>query len=453
MLLEKFKQNPFLLAFLFFPIAFVIGQAAISIIFVYLIIIFIKDFKKIKFINNTEDYYLIFFFLIIIFSSIWNYFNEHKNFHSILSSFLYIKFLIPYYLIRTVKIDNLFFENLRKIFLFVSIVILFVIIDTIFQHHNPSKLDLFGYRSTLDNANRLTGPFGNDEAIPGSFLIKIGFVTLVYFNSYFFYKFKKKFYLAIIPIMNVIFLYVILITGERIAFMMSILAFSLLFIILNKQKKNLFFSAIVSILVIFFVIEKNPYIKSRYEVMGKFLFSKNYHSYDVAKVRENHMHKKNSINFFNNQWGAHYLTSLEILKDKPFFGAGIKGFRMDCKKKEYENIRSLSFYKRCSSHPHNIYFEFLSETGLVGSFFILTFLFIIIIKNYKLITFLKKKKLNYEDQIILSIYVAALVVLISILWPIRSSGSFFSNFNGSMIWINIYWILLIEKYFKKNNKI
>ena len=62
MLLEKFKQNPFLLAFLFFPIAFVIGQAAISIIFVYLIIIFIKDFKKIKFINNTEDYYLIFFF-------------------------------------------------------------------------------------------------------------------------------------------------------------------------------------------------------------------------------------------------------------------------------------------------------------------------------------------------------------------------------------------------------
>tara|TARA_B100002051_G_C16726061_1_gene635403 strand:- start:1312 stop:2397 length:1086 start_codon:yes stop_codon:yes gene_type:complete len=361
--------------------------------------------------------------------------------------------LIPYYLIRSTKIDDLFFKNLRIIFSLTSIIILFVIVDTIFQYHNPSKLDLFGYRSTLDNANRLTGPFGNDEAIPGSFLIKVGFITLIFFNSYFFYKLKKKIYISSILSMNVVFLYVILITGERMAFMMSILAFSLLFLILNRQKINLIFSAIISIFVIFVVIEKNPYIKSRYEIMGKFLFSKSYIAYDVAKVKDEHIEKKNPINFFNNQWGAHYLTSLEILKDKPLFGAGIKGFRMDCKKKEYENIRSLSFYKRCSSHPHNIYFEFLSETGLVGSFFILTFLFIIIIKNYKLITFLKKKKLNYEDQIILSIYIAALVVLISILWPIRSSGSFFSNFNGSMIWINIYWILLIEKYFKKNNKI
>ncbi len=453
MLLEKFKLNPFLIVFFLFPVAFVIGQAAISIIFIYLIILFIKDFKKIKFLINTEDYYIIFFFLIIIFSSIWNYFSDNEDYRSIISSLLYIKFLIPYYLIRSTKIDDLFFKNLRIIFSLTSIIILFVIVDTIFQYHNPSKLDLFGYRSTLDNANRLTGPFGNDEAIPGSFLIKVGFITLIFFNSYFFYKLKKKIYISSILSMNVVFLYVILITGERMAFMMSILAFSLLFLILNRQKINLIFSAIISIFVIFVVIEKNPYIKSRYEIMGKFLFSKSYIAYDVAKVKDEHIEKKNPINFFNNQWGAHYLTSLEILKDKPLFGAGIKGFRMDCKKKEYENIRSLSFYKRCSSHPHNIYFEFLSETGLVGSFFILTFLFIIIIKNYKLITFLKKKKLNYEDQIILSIYIAALVVLISILWPIRSSGSFFSNFNGSMIWINIYWILLIEKYFKKNNKI
>ena len=62
MLLEKFKLNPFLIVFFLFPVAFVIGQAAISIIFIYLIILFIKDFKKIKFLINTEDYYIIFFF-------------------------------------------------------------------------------------------------------------------------------------------------------------------------------------------------------------------------------------------------------------------------------------------------------------------------------------------------------------------------------------------------------
>ena len=120
---------------------------------------------------------------------------------------------------------------------------------------------------------------------------------------------------------------------------------------------------------------------------------------------------------------------------------------------KYNNIKSLSFYKRCSTHPHNIYFELLAETGILGFLSILIFFILMIANNLKNILKLKKSKFNNKEQIIFSCYVAAFAVFVSILWPIRSSGSFFSNFNGSTIWINIYWLLLFERYFKKNNTI
>ena len=78
--------------------------------------------------------------------------------------------------------------------------------------------------------------------------------------------------------------------------------------------------------------------------------------------------------FFNTQWGAHFLTSYEIFKKNPLIGSGIRTFRYECNKDYLENINSKAVDLRCSTHPHNFYFEILSETGGVG---ILTFLFFI----------------------------------------------------------------------------
>ena len=72
-------------------------------------------------------------------------------------------------------------------------------------------------------------------------------------------------------------------------------------------------------------------------------------------------------------------------------------------------------------------------------------------KSLKQIIFLYNKNITYEDKIILSCFIATFAVLASILWPIRSSGSFFSNLNGSMIWFSISLIALFNRYF--NTKI
>ena len=92
-------------------------------------------------------------------------------------------------------------------------------------------------------------------------------------------------------------------------------------------------------------------------------------------LKERNYSKYNIIpyKFFDTQWGAHVLTALEMFKNNIFLGSGFGSFRFECHK--YDKIDSLSRIDRCSTHPHNIYFEILSELGLIGFVFFLIFLF------------------------------------------------------------------------------
>lgn len=450
------KLDLALYSLLLLPLAIIIGQAAISLVFFIVFIIFFINLKEIKILSKIENFFLIIFFLIIFFSTLFNQDIENFKSKNIISSILYFKFLFLYFLILQIKINKNFYKNLNLIFFVSLFAMSFVIVDTVYQYFNPEKLDLFGYKATADNSNRLTGPFGSDEAIPGSYLAKICFVSLIFINFFFFNFLKEKkniFYIFFIPLVNVIYLLVILITGERISFLMSVLAFCIFFILINKSKYIFIASGLITFLLALFIMSNNSYIKSRYEMLAKFVVSKNYLSVDTSKISNQDLKKKNSINFLNNQWGAHYLTAIEIFKRKPLLGSGIKGFRTECGDKKFEEIKSLSFYKRCSSHPHNIYFEIISETGFLGFTSIIIFFLILIYKNFRDILILKKIKFQNKDQILFACYVGSFAIFLAILWPIRSSGSFFSNLNGTMIWFNIYWIILLQNYFKKNNMI
>ena len=79
--------------------------------------------------------------------------------------------------------------------------------------------------------------------------------------------------------------------------------------------------------------------------------------------------KKENVSIFKNfqdtQWGAHYLTALEISKKNLILGSGLGTFRYICSDKAYENIKSKFSEARCSTHPHNIYLEILSEAGIL----------------------------------------------------------------------------------------
>jgi O-antigen ligase len=104
---------------------------------------------------------------------------------------------------------------------------------------------------------------------------------------------------------------------------------------------------------------------------------------------------------------------------------GIKNFRNESGNKKYDNLKHPLNDLRTATHPHQLHFEFLAETGIFGYLCFLVFIFISLywsIKSYLI------NKNNFQLS-------GILFVLISIL-PLLPSGSFLSTFNSSIFWIN-----------------
>jgi len=220
-----------------------------------------------------------------------------------------------------------------------------------------------------------------------------------------------------------LFLLGIFITGERTSFLMAFLSIILLAMIKKNLRLEILVSLIICIFTIFYISNKNSYYKERYLIFLETVFTK-----------KDSLTKTNNTNFFNSQWGAHYLTSIEIFKSNILIGSGVRSFRVECGKDKYNNINSTSKNIRCSTHPHNFYLEILSETGILSFVIFIVYIASNIINSLKLL-FYKK-----EFVILISFF----VVFLSMIWPLRATGSIFSNFAGSMIWLNIAFISAIN---------
>ena len=143
--------------------------------------------------------------------------------------------------------------------------------------------------------------------------------------------------------------------------------------------------------------------------------------------------------------------------DHKLIGIGPKNFRELCKKREYNLSPST-----CSTHPHNILLQFLSETGLLGFlfYFILNiFLWSLLIKNLYYKYIFKRTILN-NSEICLILY------FLVIMWPIAPFGNFFNNWlsavvyypagillwmfrNNKKMYIKQEYLILIKKLFYK----
>jgi len=134
--------------------------------------------------------------------------------------------------------------------------------------------------------------------------------------------------------------------------------------------------------------------------------------------------KKYSDYLQNIKYFVHYDAAWNIFKEYPLNGIGNKNFRHECSKDKYFNNNLKLSSQRCTTHPHQLHFELLSEQGLIG-YFIIIYIIIFFIKRKIFEEFNSQKPFEYS----LNLYL--LVFLI----PILPSGSFFSSFNGSLFWI------------------
>ncbi|MDC0195166.1 O-antigen ligase family protein, partial [Alphaproteobacteria bacterium] len=140
-------------------------------------------------------------------------------------------------------------------------------------------------------------------------------------------------------------------------------------------------------------------------------------------------------NFTVSAYGEIYKLSIMMFKDHLFIGIGLNNFTYLCKNDErYKN--QIKNYD-CPSHPHNIYIQFLVETGLFGFLFFIIYLFFIF-------SFIFKNNFNKYSLI----GVSSLVILF---WPIMSTGSLLKNWNGISTFFIIGLSLTISKLYKKSN--
>ena len=143
--------------------------------------------------------------------------------------------------------------------------------------------------------------------------------------------------------------------------------------------------------------------------------------------------------YFDTHYGIHALTAYEVLLKKPWFGVGNKKFRYDCHSVKNEIVRKyVQKPIGCATHPHQIWYEFLSEHGFIGTIIITLIILLLIIERLKY----KLDKVNF----------IALSFIIITFIPILPSGSFFTSNNAFLFWINfIFFLINIEKASMKNS--
>lgn len=411
------KNNFFNILLGLVPISFIAGNMLININIILItlssLIFFKKDLFKINYFF-LDKLLFIFFFLILITGAINDfYFYSIKlawkgYYTTILKSLFFLKYILLYIALRYLIEKNIL--NLKLFFVTCFFGTLFVSFDIIYQSING--VDIFGFTGIKNN---LSGPFG-DELIAGGYIQR--FSIFSFFLIPFFYQQNFEKYLKyLIPILFIIFFITIILSGNRMPLLLFLFAVSLI-IIFNKQTRKFFLPTLIIASIIFYILFN---FNSKVNINFKAFYSQI--STMPVVILEKDL-KNNYVPPYLRQ----FLTFYDTWLMHKYIGGGIKNFRYYCHKRP--NIDKNSKFI-CNMHPHNYYLEILTETGIVGfSLIALAFLIIIhltLIKKYFLTSALNKNK----------VIVPFIFLFLVEIFPIKSTGSFFTTGNATYLFIII----------------
>jgi O-antigen ligase len=388
-------EKIYLFLFSFIPISIVLGPAIsliniITISFVFLV--FTIRTLELKFLRNSSFLLLILIYFYLIFNSFISIDFEM----GMGRNFGFIRFIL---LFLTTNYFFLYFKKSKTVYKIWFLVIFVIIIDSFVEFFFGRNI--LGYGELY--GDRIVS-FFKDEPIVGAYLN--GFILIL--SGYILDKFfKKKLIFKILALsLILIFLTCVIFTGER-SNMIKIVIGLFIFFYLNHHL-NLTNKIIMTLLVIAFfsvAVMNSTYLKYRYsERLLLPLIDKD--------KREKFYKENNYINI--------YKSGIAVFKNYPIFGVGSKNYRV-----EIDNNLSNNEDYFINNHPHQVYIEFLAEHGIVGTIILLSIIFTLIFKNLKIIILSRN-----------SIQLGAFIYLIINLLPILPSGSFFSDFNATLFWLN-----------------
>ena len=403
----NFKKFTFYEWILFlFPLSLILGSAYVNIFLILISFFFIYEIinKKLLFKINIP---WVNFYIIFIFYNFFRGFFANDFIMAMQSSLSQFRFLF-FALFISLFIKKK--ENIKFMIVGWLILLLFISFNSLYSFFFLK--DIFGYPITIgypENTIRFSLPF-DKRLVVGTFILYVS-VPII---SHFFSKFDKLIFLNKILAVLIFYLLslVVFLSGERLASFAFLGASFLILIFFLDFKKKFFF---VFLIIIMFLA---TYLKT-----------------DQLRLRIN-----DSINiltnFYDSSYGRLYESSYLLFKKNYFFGVGFKNYRVVCD--QQIDPRPESIFQFCSTHPHNFYLELLVESGLVGflifsiSFFYLFSYILKEIKNNK-VDFKKYFPIIFGNSLIIAIYI----------WPIKTSGSFFTTWNGSFFWLSLGILLLM----------
>ena len=191
------------------------------------------------------------------------------------------------------------------------------------------------------------------------------------------------------------------------------------------QIKHKFYLTISGLIILISIIFSSDFLKLRYFYQIKSLVS------------------EDKIYF------KHYKSAYNIFKENKFFGVGNKNYRVvACAKfREKADIINAKFGEPsdvlgshgpkadklvaqigyvCTTHPHQVFFEFLSEHGIFGTVIILFLIYKLIFSKF----IFNLKELNY-------IQIGSGVYIILTFLPLIPSGSFFGDHSLTLFSLNL----------------
>ena len=395
---------------IFLPVALILGSPSVNIFLTVYSVLFLYLCYKKKFWSWLNILWIKVFFIYWIYIILLSFFSLDFE-SSFKTSLFFFRFLLFALCVGYFGFNYFSYFKIFKIWFYI---ISFVCVDIWIQYF--FGVDLFGYPA---HDWRYSGLFG-DELVAGAFLWKISspiiglFVYELYFRKETKYNLSYLAYL-LIPI-------TILITGERTSFVMFTFCMLVSFIFFSFYFKQFKFF-ITSILIII------PILLFTY-----------YFSNSVA-------HRYNELfsiinNFENSSYGVLFNSSLQVWEQNKLFGVGLKNFGLICDK--YILIIQ-DIHPTCSNHPHNLYLQILSETGIIGLILFTSLFFLFGKRIFELIKTYDKKNINEY------IFISCCCYILSFLWPLVTAGSFYTTWNGVFLWIVVAILInLTEKKFKSS---
>ena len=405
---NQYIEKYFLILFSLIPLSIIIGST-ISIINISIIII---SFLLLMLYQNNWSWLFHPIIKLLFFVYLYLIFNTAISIEpeiGIYRNLGFFRFIILF------AAFNYFFHNAKdfKFVIFIWLITLIVVFADVL-------LEIFFYQMDI-----LTGKikivfmfrafsFFIDEPIVGGYLnafylIIIGY--LFYYNKKFF--FLKNNYFTII--LSFIFLSLIILTGERSNGVKALLGLSIFYffyfdLIFHKKRLFIFF---LSFFLLISILSLNDNLKYRYfSQYYKGLTDSQNSQVDGSFINE---FKKRNI-YFNL-----YKSGYKVFKNNPIFGVGNKNYRI-----ETCDQNNLEHKYLCNTHPHQLYFEFLSEHGLLGSIILFSIILYLLFKNIKII---------YQSRN--AIQIGSFSYLVCVFIPLLPSGSFFNDYNSTLFWINI----------------